>query len=76
MLYIQALAAPFTVNTMPEATLQAFADHGEIGPTLPRHARYCDEVLAKFTKAGLTSLPWPPNSRMKGPDRSSSPGTS
>jgi transaldolase len=53
ILYIRALAAPFTVNTMPEATLQAFADHGEIGPTLPTHARYCDEVLAKFTKAGI-----------------------
>ena len=30
-LYIQALAAPFTVNTMPEATLKALADHGELG---------------------------------------------
>jgi transaldolase len=53
ILYIRALAAPFTVNTMPEATLQAFADHGEIGPTLPTQARHCDEVLAKFTKAGI-----------------------
>src|SRR5437588_9727257 len=34
-LYIKSLAAPFTVNTMPEGTLQAFADHGEVGPTLP-----------------------------------------
>ena len=33
ILYIKALAAPFTVNTMPEGTLKAFADHGEIGPT-------------------------------------------
>ena len=47
------MAAPFTVNTMPEATLQALADHGEIGPTLPTRARYCDEVLTKFTKAGI-----------------------
>ncbi|MGA2253200.1 MAG: transaldolase [Thermoguttaceae bacterium] len=53
ILYIRALAAPFTVNTMPEATLQAFADHGEIGPTLPTQARHCDEILAKFTKAGI-----------------------
>jgi transaldolase len=53
ILYIRALAAPFTVNTMPEATLQAFADHGEIGRILPAHARYCDEVLAKFAKAGI-----------------------
>ena len=51
-LYIEALAAPFTVNTMPEATLNAFADHGKIGQTLPVRARYCDEVLEKFTEAG------------------------
>ncbi|MGA2031525.1 MAG: transaldolase [Thermoguttaceae bacterium] len=53
ILYLRALAAPCTVNTMPEATLQAFADHGEIGPTLPTHARYCNEVLARFTRAGI-----------------------
>jgi transaldolase len=53
LLYVHALAAPFTVNTMPEATLQALADHGEIGQTLPTHARYGDEVLAKFAKAGI-----------------------
>ena len=53
ILYIRALAAPFTVNTMPETTLQAFADHGEIDPISSTHARYCDEVLAKFTKAGI-----------------------
>ena len=53
ILYIQALASPFTVNTMPEATLKALADHGEIGQTLPARARYCDEVLAKFAKAGI-----------------------
>ena len=54
----ESLAAPFTVNTMPEATLQAFADHGEIGPILPAHARYCEEVLTKFTKAGI-DIDWP-----------------
>ena len=53
VLYIHALAAPFTVNTIPEATLKALADHGEIGQTLPTHARYCDEVLAKFCRAGI-----------------------
>jgi len=53
LLYIHALAAPFTVNTMPEATLNALADHGEIGQTLPVHARYCDEVLVRFTEAGV-----------------------
>ena len=38
---------------MPEATLKALADHGEIRHTLPAHARYCDEVLAKFAAAGI-----------------------
>ncbi len=52
-LYIQALAAPFTVNTMPETTLKAFADHGEIDQTLPARARSCDEVLAKFAESGI-----------------------
>ncbi len=52
-MYIRALAAPFTVNTMPEATLKALADHGEIGHTLSSHARYRDAVLAKFSKAGI-----------------------
>ncbi len=52
-MYIQALAAPGTVNTMPETTLNAFADHGVIDKTLPTHARYCDGVLAKFAKSGI-----------------------
>jgi transaldolase len=53
ILYVHALAAPFTVSTIPEATLKALADHGEIGDTLPVHARYCDQVLANFAKAGI-----------------------
>jgi transaldolase len=53
ILYIRALAAPFTVNTMPEATLKALADHGDIGEILPADARHCNEVLAKFAKAGI-----------------------
>ena len=52
ILYVHALASPFTVNTMPEATLKALADHGEIGEILPVRARSFDEVLAKFAKAG------------------------
>jgi transaldolase len=53
ILYLHSLASPFTVNTMPEATLKALIDHGEIGQTLAMHARYCDDVLAKFAKAGI-----------------------
>jgi transaldolase len=50
ILYVRGLAAPFTVNTMPEATLKAFADHGEMAETLSVHT---EEVLAKFAKAGI-----------------------
>ncbi len=53
VLYIKALAAPFTVNTMPDATLEALADHGEIGPILPADGGDCEEVLAHFAKAGV-----------------------
>jgi transaldolase len=50
ILYVRGLAAPLTVNTMPEATLKAFADHGDIVETLSVRA---EEVLAKFAKAGI-----------------------
>ncbi len=53
LLYVNALAAPFTVNTMPEATLKALADHGDIDGALPTGAGKGDEVLAEFTKAGI-----------------------
>ena len=53
ILYVNALAAPFTVNTMPEATLKALADHREMRQTLPARARSCDEVLAKFAGVGI-----------------------
>jgi len=53
VLYVKALASPFTVNTMPEATLKAFADHGEVGAILPPDGGNCEEVLAQFAKAGV-----------------------
>jgi transaldolase len=53
VLYIKALAAPFTVNTMPEATLKALASHTELGPILPADGGDCEEVLAEFAKAGI-----------------------
>jgi transaldolase len=53
VLYVKALAAPFTVNTMPEATLKALADHGELGGILPADGGDCEEVLAQFAKAGI-----------------------
>jgi transaldolase len=53
VLYVKALAAPFTVNTMPEPTLKARADHGELGDILPADGGDCEEVLAEFAKAGV-----------------------
>jgi transaldolase len=52
-LYVTTLAAPFTVNTMPEATLKALADHGQIGATMAADGGDCEEVLAKFAQAGV-----------------------
>jgi len=55
VLYIKALAAPFTVNTMPEGTLKALADHGEVGPLLPVDGGDCEAVLTEYAKAGIDS---------------------
>jgi transaldolase len=52
-LYVRALAAPFTINTMPDATLRAFADHGEVGDMLAPDGGNCERVLARFTRAGI-----------------------
>jgi len=53
VLYIQALAAPGTVNTMPESTLKAFAAHGQVGPMMPGDGGAGAAVLAKFAQAGI-----------------------
>jgi transaldolase len=53
ILYVRALAAPFTVNTMPEGTLKAFADHGEINGALKLDGGESEKVLAGFAKAGI-----------------------
>jgi transaldolase len=53
ILYVKSLAAPFTVNTMPEATLNALAKHDHIESILPADGGDCEETLAKFTKAGV-----------------------
>jgi transaldolase len=53
VLYVKALAAPFTVNTMPEGTLQALAEHGALGGILPADGGDCEDVLAQFAKAGI-----------------------
>jgi transaldolase len=53
VLYVKALAAPFTVNTMPEATLNALADHGELGSIMAADGGDSEVVLEQFGKAGV-----------------------
>ena len=53
VLYIKALAAPFTVNTMPEGTLKALADHGELSEIMSADGGDCEAVLEQFGKAGI-----------------------
>ena len=52
-LYITALAAPFTVNTMPEGTLKALSEPGGAGTTMPANGGDCEEVLARFAGAKI-----------------------
>jgi transaldolase len=51
--YVGALAAPLTINTLPEATLKAFADHGELAPAMNPDGVHCEAVLAEFTGSGI-----------------------
>src|SRR4029434_387321 len=53
VLYVKALAAPFTVNTMPEGTLKALADHGTLGGLLSAYGADSAAVLAQFAAAGI-----------------------
>jgi transaldolase len=53
VLYVDALAAPFTVDTMPDHTLEAFADHGIVGDLLPADGGDADQVIAAFARAGI-----------------------
>ena len=52
-LYVEALAAPRTINTIPEKTLLAFADHGKPGATLPVDGGLADAVLEEFRREGV-----------------------
>ena len=52
-LYIEALAAPDTINTIPDKTLQAFADHGQLKGVLPVDGGEADDVLANFERLGI-----------------------
>jgi transaldolase len=52
-LYIEALAAPDTINTIPEKTLLAFAEHGKVNSVLPVDEGYAEAVLAEFAREGI-----------------------
>jgi transaldolase len=52
-LYVTALASAFTVNTIPESTLKAFGDHGDIGPVLAADGDDCERVLERFDEPGV-----------------------
>ena len=58
VLYVEGLVAPYTVNTMPENTLKAFADHGKVGDAVRSDGGDSEAVLGEFTRAGvdLTAL--------------------
>ena len=53
VLYVEGLIAPYTVNTMPENTLKAFADHGKVGEAVGADGGDSEAVLAAYTKAGV-----------------------
>jgi transaldolase len=52
-LYVEALAAPDTIDTMPEKTLLAFAASGTVKPVMAKDGGDAEEVLARFGKAGI-----------------------
>jgi transaldolase len=53
VLYVKALAAPFAVNTMPEGTLKALADHGDLSEIMSADGGDCEAILDQFAKAGI-----------------------
>jgi hypothetical protein len=53
VLYVNTLAALFTVNTMPKGTLKALAEHGDVGTTLPADGGNSEEELARFADAKI-----------------------
>jgi transaldolase len=53
VLYVKTLAAPFTVNTMPEATLKALAEHEDVGATIPTDGGNSEEELAQFAGTNI-----------------------
>ena len=52
-MYIDGLRAPHTINTMPESTLRAFADHGQVGEPIAADGGDAETTLAQFESAGI-----------------------
>jgi transaldolase len=52
-MYVETLAAPDTIDTIPDKTLLAFADHGRIGALLPDDGGDAEATIAEFTKLGI-----------------------
>jgi transaldolase len=52
---VHGLAAPYTVNTMPDDTLEDFYDHGDVGDPLPADGGDVDALLGRFAKAGVNT---------------------
>jgi transaldolase len=74
ILYVKSLAAPFTVNTMPEATLKALAEHTELGSILPADGGDCEEMLAQLPRPESISMRWQSSFKMRELRRSSNHG--
>ena len=55
VMYVKALAAPYTVNTMPEGTLNAFADHGDVGHIMAADGGNYQDILWQFNQAGINA---------------------
>jgi transaldolase len=53
VLYVEALAAPDTIITMPDETLLALADHGKVDAVLGEDGGDSAAVIAQFVKAGV-----------------------
>jgi transaldolase len=56
ILYVKNLVAPYTINTIPENTLLAFADHGEAGPALTGNTASADHVISQFRELSVSYL--------------------
>ena len=67
-LYVEALAAPDTVDTIPDKTLKAFAEHGKVGAVLPVDGGDAEAVIAEFRKLGIDDAALAPRLQQEGAD--------